>query len=99
MTKAGNPEYLIEPRGRPITDFEPTCWWQQTSPESHFRTSTICSLMTTDGRISISGRTLIRTREGARTEEKLPNDTAVLAAYREHFGISLARVPEVSPLQ
>src|SRR5215469_5015048 len=72
VIKDGSPEYLIEPRGRPITDFAPTCWWQQTSPESHFRTGTICSLMTADGRISISGRTLIRTREGARTEEKLP---------------------------
>jgi N-hydroxyarylamine O-acetyltransferase len=99
VIKDGKPEYLIEPRGRPIADFAPTCWWQQTSPESHFRTSTICSLMTADGRISISGHTLIRTSEGTRTEEILPTDSAVLDAYREHFGISLGWVPEVSPLQ
>jgi N-hydroxyarylamine O-acetyltransferase len=99
VIKDGAPEYLIEPRGRPLADFVPTCWWQQTSPESHFRTSTICSLMTADGRISITGRALIRTREGSRTEESLPTDSAVLAAYRKHFGISLAKVPEVSPLR
>jgi N-hydroxyarylamine O-acetyltransferase len=99
VVKDGVPEYLIEARGRPIADFVPTCWWQQTSPESHFRTSMICSRLTADGRISISGRTLIRTTSGSRTEEQLATDSAVLAAYREHFGISLGCVPEVSPLR
>ena len=95
--KDGVPQYLIELRDRPLTDFVPTCWWQQTSPESHFTASTICSLLTPDGRISISGRTLIRTSDGLRTEEQLPSDSAVLEAYREHFGVILAKVPEVSP--
>ena len=71
----------------------PTCWWQQTSPDSHFTRSTICSRLTDDGRISLSGRTLIRTSGGSRTEEQLASDDAVLAAYREHFGIALDRVP------
>ena len=99
VTKDGQPQYLFEQRERTLADFIPTCWWQQTSPQSHFRTGTICSRLTPDGRISISGRTLIRTGEGGRAEESLPTDSAVLAAYREHFGISLAQVPEVSPLQ
>lgn len=98
VTKDGVPEYLIEPRGRPLSDFVPTCWWQQTSPDSHFLTATICSLMTADGRISISSRTLIRTVGGSRTEERLATDSAVLSAYRELFGVSLAKVPEVSPV-
>jgi N-hydroxyarylamine O-acetyltransferase len=99
VSKDGQPQYLVEPRERTLADFVPTCWWQQTSPQSHFRTGTICSLLTPEGRISISGRTLIRTSRGARVEESLPTDSAVLAAYREHFGISLEKVPEVSPLQ
>ena len=99
VTKDGQPQYLFEQRERTLADFIPTCWWQQTAPQSHFRTGTICSRLTPDGRISISGRTLIRTGEGGRAEESLPTDSAVLAAYREHFGISLAQVPEVSPLQ
>jgi len=97
VIKDGAPQYLIEPRHRLLSDFVPTCWWQQTSPESHFRASTICSRLTPDGRISISGRTLIRTSGGTRTEERLPTDAAVLEAHREHFGISLATVPEASP--
>jgi N-hydroxyarylamine O-acetyltransferase len=93
VLKDGEPQYRLERRARKLEDFVPTCWWQQTAPQSHFRASVICSRLTEDGRISISGRTLIRTRAQTKTENHLPNDTAVLAAYREHFGIGLDRVP------
>jgi N-hydroxyarylamine O-acetyltransferase len=92
----GKPQYRIERRERVLADFIPTCWWQQTAPQSHFTRSTICSRLTEDGRISLSGATLIRTSGGSRTEEQLPTDDAVLAAYRDHFGISLDRVPSVA---
>ncbi len=97
VLKDGEPQYRIEPRERCLADFVPTCWWQQTSPDSHFTRGTICSRLTGDGRISISGRTLIRTSGGSRDEQPLPSDAAVLAAYREHFGITLDRVPAVGP--
>jgi len=93
VLRDGQPQYRIERRERTLGDFAPTCWWQQTSPESHFTRSTICSRLTEDGRISISGRTLIRTSGGARTEQQLHADGDVLAAYRDHFGIALDRVP------
>ena len=92
-----DPQYRVELRERMLEDFVPTCWWQQTSPQSHFTRSVICSALTEDGRISISGRTLIRTSRGTRAEEQLADAEAVLAAYRDHFGISLDRIPEVVP--
>jgi N-hydroxyarylamine O-acetyltransferase len=94
VRKDGKPQYLVECRERSLAEFRPTCWWQATSPESHFTSGTICSRLTPDGRVSISGRTLIRTSDGTRVEEQLATDAAVLAAYRDHFGISLDRVPE-----
>jgi N-hydroxyarylamine O-acetyltransferase len=94
--KDGEPQYRIEQRERLLADFVPTCWWQQTSPDSHFTRSTICSRLTGEGRISLSGRTLIRTSGGARTEQALGADGEVLAAYRDHFGIVLDRVPAVA---
>jgi N-hydroxyarylamine O-acetyltransferase len=96
VSKDGEPQYRIERRERSLADFVPTCWWQRTSPQSHFTQGTICSRLTEDGRISIGGRTLIRTSGGARTEQELPSDDAVLAAYRDHFGIALDRVPAVA---
>jgi N-hydroxyarylamine O-acetyltransferase len=97
VVKDGEPQYRIEQRERLMADFVPTCWWQQTSPDSHFTRSTICSRLTEDGRISLSGRTLIRTGGGTRTEQELGADDEVLAAYRDHFGIVLDRVPTVTP--
>ena len=42
----GRPQYRIEMRERALADFVPTCWWQQTSPLSHFTAGTICSRRT-----------------------------------------------------
>ena len=94
VLKDGKPQYRIEPRERSLADFAPTCWWQATSPASHFTRSTICSRLTKDGRVSISGRTLITTEGGERTERQLPDDAAVLAAYREQFGIAPDQGPQ-----
>jgi N-hydroxyarylamine O-acetyltransferase len=93
VLRDGEPQYRVEPRERALADFIPTCWWQQTAPQSHFRVSTICSRLTPDGRITVSGRTLIETSGGVRTEQHLRTGDAALAAYRDHFGITLDQVP------
>jgi N-hydroxyarylamine O-acetyltransferase len=93
VLKDGKAQYRIEPRERALADFVPTCWWQQTAPESHFTRSTICSRLTNGGRVSISGRTLITTEGGSRSEQYLPDAAAVLTAYRDHFGIVLDQAP------
>lgn len=95
VLRHGKPQYRIEVRDRSLAEFIPTCWWQATSPASHFTRSSICSLPTAEGRVSISGRTLILTSGGAREERVLRSDGDVLAAYREHFGVVLDRVPVV----
>jgi N-hydroxyarylamine O-acetyltransferase len=93
VLRDGKPQYRIEPRPRDLADFVPTCWFQQSSPDSHFTKSTICSRLTETGRISLSGRLLIDTRNGKRSEHRLDRPEAILAAYREHFGVVLDRVP------
>ena len=94
VLRDGKPQYRLETRERSLADCVPTCWWQQTSPLSHFTQSTICSRLTPGGRVSISGRTLIQTQDGTRTEQQLDTDDALLAAYRDHFGVVLSRVPD-----
>ena len=96
VLRDGRLQYRIELRERALADFVPTCWWQQTSPQSHFTVGTVCSRLTEDGRVSISGRTLIQTSGTARTEQQLDGDDALLAAYRDHFGIALRQVPSRS---
>ncbi|GIJ50874.1 N-hydroxyarylamine O-acetyltransferase [Virgisporangium aliadipatigenens] len=93
VVKDGEPQYRIERRPLELADCVPTCWWTATSPESHFTQGVICSRLTADGRISISGDRLIRTVDGVKTEETLADDAALMAAYRDHFGLELPRVP------
>ncbi len=88
----GVAQYRLEQRPRTLADFELGCWWHRTSPKSHFTQSLVCSLLTEDGRITLSGRTLTVTGPDGRREEELAGD-AVRPAYREHFGIELDRVP------
>ncbi|MEV7968665.1 arylamine N-acetyltransferase [Sphaerisporangium sp. NPDC088356] len=92
----GRPEYRLDLRPYELGDFVPTCWWQQTSPLSHFTRSLTCSLMTEPGRVTLSGTKLISTVDGERREHVLDGDADVLAAYRTYFGITLDRVPTVA---
>lgn len=92
----GSPVYRFEQRPRALADFGATFWYHRTSPESHFRTSVLCSLLTADGRVTLTGRRLVRTGTGGREERELaPGE--ILPAYREHFGVTLDREPVVAP--
>lgn len=98
VSRDGSPVYRLEQRPRALGDFEATCWWQRTSPASHFRQSLVCSRQTGTGRVTLSGRTLVVTDgEAGRVEREL-GAGEVLAAYREHFGIDLDREPTVAPI-
>jgi N-hydroxyarylamine O-acetyltransferase len=95
VMKDGAPQYRLEMHPRALEDFEPTCWWQQTSPASHFTQSLVCSRLTDTGRVTLSDRTLIRSTDGRRSERVLASDAEVLDAYQTDFGIELERVPRL----
>jgi N-hydroxyarylamine O-acetyltransferase len=88
----GEPTYRLEQRPRELADFVPTCWWQATSPDSHFTQDLTCSLPTPDGRVTLAGDRLIETVDGKRVERVLAGDE-ILDAYRAHFGIELNEAP------
>jgi N-hydroxyarylamine O-acetyltransferase len=89
VAENGAPTYRLEPRPRELAEFGPTCWWQQTSPESHFTVAPICSLLTEVGRVTVRGRTLIETAANQRSERDVDDDAELLAIYRDRFGIVL----------
>ena len=92
----GTPQYRLDLRPRELGDFTATCWFQQTHPDSHFATSLVCSLPTPDGRLTLSGRQLVTTAGGERTERTLASDEEALACYRDLFGIVLDRTPTLT---
>lgn len=96
VVRDGTLQCRIEEHPRDLADFTAMCWYQCTSPESHFTRSIVCTLPTARGRVTLSGDRLIRTEGSARIETPLPDDRAVLDTYRSVFGIELARVPRVA---
>jgi N-hydroxyarylamine O-acetyltransferase len=70
-------------------DFAARCRYHQTSPESHFMKGRVCTLATTDGRITLSEGKLITTTAGHRQERELADENEYAEALRDYFGIVL----------
>jgi N-hydroxyarylamine O-acetyltransferase len=94
MLEDGEPQFRFVAVPRALSDFADACHHHQTSPQSHFTQQTVCSLATATGRVTISGRTLITTEDGRRTERVVDSDDELLDLYRRHFGIGLDRLPQ-----
>ncbi len=69
-------------------EYEATCLYHQTSPQSTFTKKRIISRLTEDGRISLDDEKLIVTQNGKRTETKVREDERPVI-LREHFGFDL----------
>lgn len=76
-----------------IEDFAPTLWWYRTAPESSFLQALFCSMRTEDGMVTLKGGTLSTVSNGVREQVSLPDDAAVLQAYKETFGFGLDKLP------
>ncbi|MFC7305593.1 arylamine N-acetyltransferase [Streptomyces monticola] len=93
VLRNGKPQYLLDQRPRELAEFKAGAWYHRTSPESHFTRSPVCSRVTDDGRITLSGNTLTTTVGAERDTAELA-ETDVLSAYEQHFGIMLDRLPD-----
>ncbi|MET7755539.1 arylamine N-acetyltransferase [Streptomyces sp. NPDC005389] len=95
VLRDGKPQYRVELRPRHLADFAAGAWYHRTSPDSHFPRSLVCSLLTEEGRITLSDRKLITRAKGERDERTLDGEDAVRGAYRDLFGIELDALPVV----
>ncbi|MGH9501564.1 MAG: arylamine N-acetyltransferase family protein [Terriglobales bacterium] len=82
-------QYSFTQIPRRLDEFAGMCHYHQTSPESHFTQQTLCSMATPAGRITLSGRGLIITRNGEREERLLKSDEEWQSALKEYFGVVL----------
>lgn len=83
------PQYRFTLQPHSFPDYEETCHFHQTSPDSHFTKGRICSLATEDGRISLSEMRLITTTgpQLLRDERTLEDQEEYDRILREQFGI------------
>ncbi|WP_240434982.1 arylamine N-acetyltransferase [Streptomyces sp. YIM 130001] len=91
----GRPEYRLDQRPRELAEFRVGAWYHRSSPDSHFTRSLVCSRSTEDGRVTLSGRKLKIAAGGERRSVVLETEDERRAAYREHFGIVLDRLPDL----
>lgn len=86
-------QYSLTQTARRLDEFGDMCHYHQTSPASPFTRKRLCSLATTYGRITLSDRTLIISRNGAhsggREERLLTSEAEWHATLREQFGVVL----------
>src|SRR5213595_2904025 len=68
-------------------DYLERCLFHQTSPASHFTQNRICSMLTMNGRISVSDRRFIVSEDGIRNDYPVGSDEEYRALLLEHFGI------------
>jgi N-hydroxyarylamine O-acetyltransferase len=83
------PQYRFTLEPHVYEDYEEMCHYQQTSPESHFTRSVICSRLTAEGRVTISDKRLITTRGDTRDERDLSDDE-MPGLLQELFGIRMS---------
>jgi len=83
------PQYLFSLRLRSLRDFVRRCRFQQTSPNSHFKKGRVCTLLTRDGRVTLTDSKLIVTRKGRRVERPVNGRGEFDRLLRKWFGINL----------
>ena len=86
---AWEPQYRFGLEPHAYADYAEMCRFHQTSPESHFTRGRVCSRLTAEGRLTLSGPRLIETRGGQKVERELEGESAYDTVLLEHFGISM----------
>ena len=81
------PEYIFKPEARELDEFAEMCDFQQFSPESHFTKGKVCSLMTADGRKTLTDKKFIVTSNGEKTEIEVGSDEEFDRILKREFGI------------
>lgn len=82
------PQYQFTLQPYNYADYEERCWYQQTSPESHFTKGRMCSRATLEGRITLSEmRFITSSLSGERDERMLNSAEEYTSLLKEQFGI------------
>ena len=81
------PAYMFSLRGRELSEFSEMCDFQQYSPDSHFTKGKICSVLTTNGRKTLTDRSFIVTTNGYRAETPVASEAEFNEILTREFGI------------
>jgi N-hydroxyarylamine O-acetyltransferase len=80
-------EYKFRPFGHDLSEFASMCEFHQTSPVSHFTQGKVCSLMTLEGRKTLTDAKFIVTADGEKSETPVGSDAEFDEILIREFGI------------
>ncbi len=83
------PQYMFSLRPRKLEDFARRSRYQQTSPNSHFKKGRLCTLLTRNGRVTLTDTKLIVTRGRRRSERPVRGREEFDRLLRKWFGMNL----------
>lgn len=83
------PQYRFKLQPYTFPDYEEMCRFHQTSPDSHFTKNLVCSRVTADGRITLSGMNFITTSgpQRVRDERALSSREEYDRVLSNEFGV------------
>lgn len=80
-------EYVFKDLPRELSEFTEMCDFQQYSSESHFTKGKLCSILTEDGRKTLTENKFLLTIGQERREEKIESSEAFSLVLLREFGI------------
>ncbi len=92
------PLYAFRDLPHQLDEYREMCTFHQSSPESHFTTSWICSRATADGRITIANMRLIVTQGARREEKQLSSEEELRRCLDDLLGMKFGESVDLSKL-
>jgi N-hydroxyarylamine O-acetyltransferase len=86
------PKYRFALTPHVFADYIEMCTFHQTSQESPFTRRRVCTIATSEGRVTIADMRLVTTRGREKEERALEDEAERAALLRDLFGIELPRV-------
>ena len=83
-------EYIFTDAARELAEFSQMCDFQQYSPESHFTKRKLCSIMTPNGRKTLTDTGFLVTTNGKKVEMPVISDAEFYGLLASEFGIEAA---------
>ena len=96
--KGAVPLYAFRDLSHELAEYAPMCTFHQTSPESHFTKSWICSRATAEGRITVANMRLIVTRQDHREEVQLETEGDVRRCLHDLLGVKFEEAVSLARL-
>lgn len=80
-------EYIFKDLERNLQEFSEMSEFHQTSPESHFTLGKVCSLMTINGRKTLTDKNFIKTENGEKNETEINSEEGFNEILEREFNI------------